>query len=208
MLQRSFAKASLLILLYIRIGGSHIIKMQCNVSISGLYDIHINILGIPLLPYQPKVELRTITAKDMMNDKVKCLKIRSRVLDVVKMLESTTHNAFPIVDTEFKSNSDHGTQSFGRLRGLMSRHDIVTMLFHKIFVENNRFGAAESYEMLREKYPRFMRLEDVVISDEHLEFSMDFSNALNSAPYTAMFTMSMPAVYSLFRNMGMRVNIS
>merc|ERR1712008_609625 len=97
---------------------------------------------------------------------------------------------FPIVDTEFKSNSDHGTQSFGRLRGLMSRHDIVTMLFHKIFVENNRFGAAESYEMLREKYPRFMRLEDVVISDEHLEFSMDFSNALNSAPYTAMFTMS------------------
>ena len=34
---------------------------------------------------------------------------------------------------------------------------------------------------------------------------MDFSNALNSAPYTAMSTMSMPAVYSLFRNMGMRV---
>ena len=25
----------------------------------GLYEIHINILGIPLLPYQPKVELRT-----------------------------------------------------------------------------------------------------------------------------------------------------
>ena len=55
-------------------------------------------------------------------------------------------------------------------------------------------------------YPRFMRLEDVVISDEHLGFTMDFSNALNSAPYTALLTMSMPAVYSLFRNMGMRVS--
>ena len=87
----------------------------------------------------------------------------------------------------------------------MLRHDIVTMLNHEIYVENNRFGSAESYEMLREKYPRFLRLDQVVIPEEHMEFTMDFSNALNSAPYTAMSTMLMPAVYSLFRNMGMRV---
>ena len=62
----------------------------------GLYDIHINILGIPLLPYQPKVELRTVTAKDMMNDRVKYLTIRSRVRDVVQLLESTTHNAVSV----------------------------------------------------------------------------------------------------------------
>ena len=111
---------------------------------------------------------------------------------------------FPIVDTQCKSNSD-GTLSYGRLRGLMLRHDIVTMLNHEIYVENNRFGSAESYEMLREKYPRFLRLDQVVIPEEHMEFTMDFSNALNSAPYTAMSTMLMPAVYSLFRNMGMRV---
>ena len=86
-----------------------------------------------------------------------------------------------------------------------TRHDIVTMLNHEIYVENNRFGSAESYEMLREKYPRFLRLDQVVIPEEHMEFTMDFSNALNSAPYTAMSTMLMPAVYSLFRNMGMRV---
>ena len=105
-------------------------------------------MGIPLLPYQPKVELRTVTAKDMMNDKVKYLNIRSRVRDVVQLLESTSHNAYPIVDTECKCISD-GTLSFGRLRGLMQRHDIVTMLVHEIFVDNNRFGASESYEMLR-----------------------------------------------------------
>ncbi len=169
----------------------------------GLYDIHINILGIPLLPYQPKVDLRTITAKDMMNDKVKYLSIRSQVRDVVGLLESTTHNAFPIVDSELKLNTD-GTFSFGRLRGLMARHDIVTMLHHAIFVENGRFGAYESYEILRDKYPRFMKLDDFAIPDEHLEMTIDFSNTVNSAPYTAMSTMSMPAVYSLFRNMGMR----
>ena len=94
------------------------------------------------------MELRTVTAKDMMNDKVKYLNIRSRVRDVVQLLESTSHNAYPIVDTECKCISD-GTLSFGRLRGLMQRHDIVTMLVHEIFVDNNRFGAYESYEMLR-----------------------------------------------------------
>ena len=70
----------------------------------GLYDIHINILGIPLLPYQPKVELRTVTAKDMMNDRVKYLTIRSRVRDVVQLLESTTHNAVSVDLSAFRLN--------------------------------------------------------------------------------------------------------
>ena len=58
--------------------------------------------------------------------------------------------------------------------------------------------------MLREKYPRFMQLEEFVIPEEHLDYTIDFSNAMDSAPYLANMTMSMPAVYSLFRNMGMR----
>ena len=78
----------------------------------GLYDIHINIMGIPLLPYQPKVELRTITAKDMMNKNVKYLHIRSKVKDVVQLLQETSHNAFPVVDSELRVNSD-GTYSYG-----------------------------------------------------------------------------------------------
>ena len=77
------------------------------------------------------------------------------------------------------------------------------MLYHGIFTENNRFGK-ETYEMLREKYPRFMQLEEFVIPEEHLDYTIDFSNAMDSAPYLANMTMSMPAVYSLFRNMGMR----
>ena len=56
----------------------------------------------------------------------------------------------------------------------MKRHDIVTMLFHGIFIENSRFGVAESYEMLREKYPRFMKLHEFVIPDAYMDYSMDF----------------------------------
>lgn len=169
----------------------------------GLYDIHINILGIPLLPYQPKVDLRTVTAKDMMNPKIKSFNIRSSVREVYVTLKTTTHNAFPIVDTDVQQHSD-GSLAFGRFRGLMKRHDIVTMLHHAIFVENGGFGARESYELLREKYPRFMKLDEFVIPDEHMDLTMDFSNAMDSAPYSAMSTMSMPSIYGLFRNMGMR----
>ena len=58
--------------------------------------------------------------------------------------------------------------------------------------------------MLRKTYPRFIPLNSFVIPDEHMDFTVDFSNTMNSAPYTANMTMSMPALYSLFRNMGMR----
>ena len=62
------------------------------------------------------------------------------------------------------------------------------MLFHGVFVENDRFGQ-ETYKMLREKYPRFMQLEEFVIPDEHLEYTLDFSNAMDGAPYTANISM-------------------
>ena len=103
--------------------------MIIRTLLEGLYDIHINILGIPLLPYQPKVDLRTITAKDMMNNKVKHFKVRSSVRDVLQVLRNCTHNAFPVVDSDTRLNSD-GTMTFGRMRGLMKRHDIVRIIFY------------------------------------------------------------------------------
>ncbi len=35
-----------------------------------------------------------------------------------------------------------------------------------------------------------------------MDFTVDFSNAMNPAPYTAQTTMGMPAIYELFRNLG------
>ena len=44
----------------VMIGCAKHMKSVCGDFLNeGLYEIHINILGIPLLPYQPKVELRT-----------------------------------------------------------------------------------------------------------------------------------------------------
>merc|ERR1711902_412216 len=58
--------------------------------------------------------------------------------------------------------------------------------------------------MMRSKYPRFIQLGEFVIPENFQQFSLDFSNAMNSAPYTAYPSMSYTAVYNLFRTMGMR----
>ncbi len=47
-----------------------------------------------------------------------------------------------------------------------------------------------------------MQLEEFVLPDGVMDFTVDFSNAMNPAPYTAQTTMGMPAIYELFRNLG------
>ena len=58
----------------------------------GIYEIHIDLLGIPLLPYQQNFDLRTVCAKDIMNDKMVVLNLRSKVRDILETIKSNTHN--------------------------------------------------------------------------------------------------------------------
>ena len=51
----------------------------------------------------------------------------------MKILRSTTHSAFPIADTEYNVK-DPDMPSFGRLRGLIKREDIISMIYMKTFV--------------------------------------------------------------------------
>ena len=64
---------------------------------------------------------------------MRVLPVRIRVKDMISILRQTTHSAFPIVDTEY-SKADPDMPSFGRLRGLIRRNDIISMLYMKIFV--------------------------------------------------------------------------
>ena len=59
-----------------------------------------------------------------MNDKVKYLKIRSKVRDVVQLLESTTHNAYPIVDTDLLLKTE------GTWWPMSSLHNVNKQLSH------------------------------------------------------------------------------
>ena len=54
--------------------------------------LHCLFLGIPILPYQQNFDLRTVCAKDIMNDKMKVLNLRSKVRDILETIKSNTHS--------------------------------------------------------------------------------------------------------------------
>ena len=122
------------------------------------------------------------------------------------LLKTTTHSAFPIVDTEYSAD-DPDMPSFGRLRGLISRNDMISMIYMKLFVNFNDIAQEipnirinhhlrptadipeqqsehkESFDKLNELYPRYPSVNDLKISTEDQErYYLDFSLSMDVAP--------------------------
>ena len=74
----------------------------------------------------------------------------------------------------YQANPPH----YGRLRGIIGRNEIMTMISKKIFVNSEEVGAKvvrESYGKLREHYPRFPQAEAIDMSPEdQAKFCLDF----------------------------------
>ena len=123
------------------------------------------------------------------------------------LLKTTTHSAFPIVDTEY-STDDPEMPSFGRLRGLITRNDMISMIYMKLFVNVNDVSREtpnirinhhlrptgdippeqqsedkESFDKLNELYPRYPSVYDLKISTEDQgRYYLDFSLSMDVAP--------------------------
>ena len=154
----------------------------------------------------------------------------------MNLLRSTTHSAYPVVDTEC-NDRDPDLPSYGRLRGLIKREDIISMIYMKTFVnwkeflrkDQNMVGSqqhsrnveaykadniynlepenpnalakkdinkhAESYEKLRELYPRYPTVADLKISEEDQDrYFLDFSLAMDVAPSRVSSSIGYPQV--------------
>lgn len=64
----------------------------------GIYDIHIQLTGVPLLPWEPPPLSNNIYASEIMSHPVVTLKTTENVGHIVEMLKCVTFNGFPIVD--------------------------------------------------------------------------------------------------------------
>jgi len=216
----------------------------------GIYDIHIDLLGIPMMEAAASVKARFIAARHIMSTPVQVLPIQARVKDVLDILKRTSHNAFPVVDTPpdlsavsgtgaaagqyYEDNSNYGDEEdqddancdnrrdgqslpvryqanpphYGRLRGIIGRNEIMTMISKKIFVNSEEVGAKvvrESYGKLREHYPRFPQAEAIDMSPEdQAKFCLDFSLAMNLAPVAVNASMTYTALYDMVRKCGLR----
>ncbi|KAF3859882.1 hypothetical protein F7725_000137 [Dissostichus mawsoni] len=69
----------------------------------GIYDIHIQLRGVPLLEWETEVEMDKLTANDIMEPNLTYVYPHTRVQSLVSILRTTVYNAFPVV-TENRYN--------------------------------------------------------------------------------------------------------
>ncbi|KAJ8371191.1 hypothetical protein SKAU_G00112190 [Synaphobranchus kaupii] len=69
----------------------------------GLYDIHIQLRGVPLLEWETEVEMDKLTASDIMEPNLTYVYPHTRIQSLVCILRTTVYHAFPVV-TENREN--------------------------------------------------------------------------------------------------------
>ena len=65
----------------------------------GLYDIHIQLNGVPFLPWGPPHFSQNIYASAVMSHPVVTLNMVENVGRIVDVLKTESYNGFPVVDT-------------------------------------------------------------------------------------------------------------
>ena len=66
----------------------------------GIYDIHIQLSGVPLLPWEPPPLSNNIYASEIMSHPVVTLSMTETVGNIVDVLKAETYNGFPVIDNE------------------------------------------------------------------------------------------------------------
>ncbi|KAM7405444.1 hypothetical protein PAMP_012706 [Pampus punctatissimus] len=69
----------------------------------GIYDIHVQLRGVPLLEWETEVEMDKLTASDIMEPNLTYVYPHTRVQSLVSILRTTVYHAFPVV-TENRQN--------------------------------------------------------------------------------------------------------
>lgn len=176
----------------------------------GIYDIHIQLSGVPLLAWEPPPMSYNVYASEVMSHPVVVFKTVENVGRIVQVLTEETYNGFPVVD-ESTSNQQVGkVNSFGKLRGLILRYQLIVLLQNKVFNERTELWESAddvknmNIKMFRNKYPRYPTIQQVQLTEEEKTYTIDLRPYMNPSPYTVQHVASLPRVFRLFRALGLR----
>lgn len=171
----------------------------------GLYDIHIQLSSVPILPWEPPPYSYNKYASEVMSSPVVCFKCTEKVGKIVDVLTQESHNGFPVVD--LAEDSFDGVQTFGRFRGLILRWQLIVLLQYKIFNETAE-RSWPTYKLtlkdFRDAYPRHPPVQQIHISPREKNFTIDLRPFMNPSAYTISYTASLPRIFRIFRALGLR----
>lgn len=175
----------------------------------GIYEEQARLRGIPLLDSKPKYEMRNMIAKEACGSgrvNVVSLPRVVKVSDVVSILQSNTHNGFPVID--------HTRSGEPLVIGLVLRSHLLVILQSKVDFQHSplpsdpRTGGRsirhDSGEFAKPVSSKGICLDDIHLTSEDLEMYIDLAPFLNPSPYIVPEDMSLTKVYNLFRQLGLR----
>ena len=121
----------------------------------------------------------------------------SRILDI---LFKTEHNGFPVVECCYDPENEENAQHYGLLKGLIIRHQLLTLLKKKMFSQTTLLNS----EDFSESYPRYIDLRDIQIEPNEREMELDLRPYMNLSPYSLVENANLPRIFRLFRGLGLR----
>ncbi|XP_077866692.1 H(+)/Cl(-) exchange transporter 7-like [Saccoglossus kowalevskii] len=168
----------------------------------GLYDIHILLQSVPLLPWEPPAMAHNISAHDVMSHPVVTLNTIETVGKIVDAMSHHHHNGFPVVDPNEVTD-----RSFGTYRGLILRSQLIVLLKKEVF--NETVGVTSLRQRIRlkdfrDEYPRYPGIKDIKVKPEHRQYHIDLRPFMNPTPYTVSQNSSLSRIFRLFRGLGLR----
>eukprot|EP01128_Nolandella_sp_AFSM9_P007507 TRINITY_DN4131_c0_g1_i1.p1 TRINITY_DN4131_c0_g1~~TRINITY_DN4131_c0_g1_i1.p1 ORF type:complete len:888 (+),score=102.47 TRINITY_DN4131_c0_g1_i1:24-2666(+) len=162
----------------------------------GIYDIHIELAHVPVLEWEGPVLMRKFTAEDVMARPVVCFDKVEKVDNIFTVLQATTHNGFPIVD------------SAGTLIGLILRSQLISILKNKPFQQSTqkrkRFYGLMKLGDFYTDYPTYPPLEDVELTASERASFVDLSPFIHNSPYTLYHKAVLTRAFIMFRTLGLR----
>ncbi|URD71861.1 Voltage gated chloride channel [Musa troglodytarum] len=160
--------------------------------------------GLPYLEDHAEPYMRQLTVSDVVAGPLRTFNGVEKVGNVVHILKTTGHHAFPVIDEPPFSSSP-------ALYGLVLRAHLLSLLKKKKRFLPTRsvagLGAAGQFgadELGKRGSGKHERVEDVEVSAEEMEMFVDLHPFTNSSPYTVVETMSLAKALILFREMGLR----
>lgn len=171
----------------------------------GIYDICIQLAGVPLLPWEPPPLTHNIYASEVMSHPVFTLRTVENVGHIVELLKVVTYNGFPVVDPPVADEPE--VTVYKRLRGLILRSQLIVLLQNKMYNENANSSWSNfkvDINMFRTEYPRYPSIDQLEISEWEKTCTIDLRPFMNPSPYTLPHRASLPRMFRLFRALGLR----
>ncbi|KAI4344196.1 hypothetical protein L6164_011447 [Bauhinia variegata] len=170
---------------------------------ANIYDLLMKAKGFPYLVNYAEPYMRQITVGDVVTGPLQLFHGIEKVRNIVIVLKTTEHNAFPVIDEPPYSEASV-------LFGVILRDHLLTLLKKKAFLsrpmatDDSALKQFSSDDFAKRDSGNSDKIENIRLTEEEMDMFIDLHPFCNASPYTVVETMSLAKAMRLFREVGLR----